>query len=81
VDDHLIGRAATSESGHEAIEVGKKARAPSPLGLMELAQGVKALPDCPASDRLMCHAFGREALGGDTEVLAELPGQARSVRL
>ena len=29
----------------------------------------------------MCHAFGREALGRDTEVLAELPGQGGSVRL
>ena len=81
VDDHLIGRAATSESGREAIEDGKEAGAASPLGLVELAQGVKAFQDCPAPDRLMRHAFGREALGGNTEVLAELRGQGSPVRL
>jgi hypothetical protein len=81
VDDHLIGRAATSESGREAIEGGKEPGAPSPLGLMELAQSVEALPDGPAADHPMRHAFGREAPGGDTEVLAELPGQGGSVRL
>ena len=81
VDGHLIGRTATSESGREAIEDGEEPGAASPLGLMELAQGVEALPDGPASDRPMDHAFGREALGGDTEVLAELPGQGGSVRL
>ena len=76
VDDHLIGRAAASESGREAIEDGKEAGAASPLGLVELAQGVEASEDCPASDRLMRHSFGREALGGDAEILAELRGQA-----
>jgi hypothetical protein len=81
VDDHLIGRAATSESGREAIEDGKEAGAASPLGPVELAQGVEALEDCPASDRLMRHAFSREALGGDTEVPAELRGQGGPVRL
>jgi hypothetical protein len=81
VDDHLISRAAAGESGREAIEDGKEAGAASPLGLVELAQDVEALGDCPAPDRLMRHAFGREALGGDTEVLAELPGQGGPVRL
>jgi hypothetical protein len=81
VDDHLIGRAATSESGREAIEDGKEAGAASPLGLVELAQSVQALQDCPAPDRLMRHTFGREALGGDAEVLAELRGQGGPVRL
>jgi hypothetical protein len=81
VDDHLIGRAATGKPGREAIEDGEEPGAASPLGLMELAQAIEALQDCLASDRLMRHAFGREALGGDTEVLAELPGQSGSVRL
>jgi hypothetical protein len=81
VDGHLIGRAATGESGREAIEGGKEPGTRSPLGLMELAQGIETLPDSPAADRLMRHAFGSEALGGDTEVLAELPGQGGSVRL
>jgi len=81
VDDRLIGRAAPSESGREAIEDGKEAGATSPLGLVELAQDVETLEDGPASDRLMRHAFGREALGADTEVLAELRGQGGPVRL
>jgi len=81
VNDNLVCRAATSESGREAIEDGKEAGAASPLGPVEFAQGVKALEDCPASDRLMCHAFGREALGGYPEVSAELRGQGGPVRL
>src|ERR1700689_520173 len=81
VDDHLIGRAATSESGREAIEDGKEAGAASPLGPVELAQGIEALQDCQAPDRLMPPAFGRETLGGDTEVLPELRGQGGPVRL
>ena len=47
VDDHLVGRAATSESGREAIEDGKEAGAASPLGLVEFAQGVEALAGPP----------------------------------
>ena len=48
VDHHLIGRAATSESGREAIEDGKKARAASPhCAPMEFAQDVEAFQDCP----------------------------------
>src|SRR5215468_1491539 len=81
VNDHLISRAATSESGREKIEDGKEAGAVSPLGLVEFAQDVEALPDLPASDRLMRHAFCCEAFGGDTEVLAELRGQGGPVRL
>ena len=81
VDDYLIGRAASRESGREAIEDGKEAGAASPLGLVELAQDVEAWQDCPAPDRLMSHAFGCEALGGDPEVLAELGGQSGPVRL
>jgi hypothetical protein len=81
VDDHLISSAATGESGREAIEDGKEPGTRSPLGLMEFAQGVETLPDSPAADHLMRHAFGSEALGGDTEVLAELPGQGGPVRL
>ena len=80
VDDHLIGRAATSEPGRETIEDRKEAGAASPLGLVELAQGVETLEDRPASDRLMRHAFGRDALGGDTEVPAEQRGQGGPVR-
>ena len=80
MDGHLIGRAATSESGREAVKDGQEAGAASPLGLVEFAQGVEALGDRPASDRLMRHAFGRESLGGNTEVLAELRGQGRPVR-
>src|SRR5690242_18947520 len=71
VDDHLVGRAATSESGREPIEDGKEVGAASPLGPVEFAQCVEALEDCPAPDRPMRHSFSREALGGDTEVLAE----------
>jgi hypothetical protein len=81
VDDRLIGRAAASESGCEAVEDRKEVGAASPLALVKFAQDVQALKDCPASDRLMRHAFGREALGGDTEVPAELRGQGRPVRL
>ena len=81
VDDHLIGRAATGESGHEAIEDRKEAGAASPLGLVELAQGVEALEDSLAPDRPMRHSFVREALGGDAEVPAELRGQGGPVRL
>jgi hypothetical protein len=81
VDDHLIGRAATSESGREAIKDGQEAGAASPLGLMELAQNIQTLQDCPAPDRLMRHTFGREAFGGNTEVLTELRGQGGPVRL
>ena len=63
VDGHLIGRAVASESSREAIKDGQEAGAASPLSLVELAQGVEALGDSPASDRLMRHAFGRESLG------------------
>jgi hypothetical protein len=48
---------------------------------VEFAQGVQALQDCLATDRLMRHAFSREALGGAPEVRAELLGQGSSVRL
>jgi hypothetical protein len=72
VDGHLIGRAAASESGRETIEDGQEAGAASPLGLVEIAQDVEALRDSPTSDCPVRHAFGREALGGDAEVLAEL---------
>ena len=81
VDGHLIGRAAASESGREAIEDGKEAGAASPLGLVEFAEGVEALGDSPASDCLMRQAFGRESLGGNTEVLAELRGRGGPVCL
>ena len=81
VDGHLIGGAAASESGREAIEDGKEARAVSPLGLMEFPQDVEVLRDGLATDGPMFHAFGREALGGDPEILAELGGQACPVRL
>jgi len=81
VDGHLIGVAAASESGREAIEDRKEAGAAAPLRPVEFAQGVEALRDCLAPDRLMRHAFGREALGGAPEVRAELLGQGRSVRL
>jgi hypothetical protein len=81
VDDYLIGRAASRESGREAVENGKEAGAASPLGLVELAQDVETWQDRPAPDRLMRHAFGREALGGDPEVLAELGGQGDPVCL
>jgi len=81
VDDHLIGCATAREAGCEASDAGKEFRAASPLGLVELAQSVEALHDGRASDRLMRHAFGREALGGDSEVLAELRVQGGAVRL
>jgi hypothetical protein len=81
MDYDLIGHAATSEPSCEAIEQGKEAGTASPLGLVELAQGVEVLPDCLAPDHLMRHAFGREALGRSTEIPTELPGQGGPVRL
>ena len=59
VDDHLIGRAAASECGREAIEHGKEIGAASPLALVKLTQDVEALEGCPASDRLMRDSFSR----------------------
>jgi hypothetical protein len=81
VDYYLIGRAASGESGREAIEDRKKAGTATPLGLMELPQDVEALADSLAPDRPMRHSLDCEALGGDPEVLAELSGQTRPVHL
>ncbi len=72
MDDHLVGRAATGESGCEAIEDGNEAGTASPLGLVEPAQSVKGLRHGLAAVRPMRHAFCREAVGGATEVPAEL---------
>jgi hypothetical protein len=72
VDNRLIDHAATGESSGEAIEDRKELGAASPLRQVELAENVEAPEGGRASDGLMHHAFGREAVGGDTEVPTEL---------
>ena len=75
VDDNLIGRAATSEPSREAIEDGKDAGAASPLGLVELTQGVEAVEDRRAPDRLMRHALGREGFAEMRRFLRNCEGR------
>ena len=70
-----------AQSGGEAIEVGKEAGPASPLGLVEPAQGVEGLRyrrDPGWSDG---RAFRREAVGGATEVPAELRGEGGPIGL